>query len=482
MSPSRLLFRLFALFALSSPVFVAAEKPNIVFIFTDDQAYETIGAYGLVDIDTPNLDRLANEGTTFSHAYNMGSWSGAVCVASRTCLNTGASLWNARAALDAVKRGERQLWSQRLSEAGYTTYMTGKWHVPYSVKFAFDSIKNVRAGMPKALGGYNRPVEGEDPAKAWLPWDRSREGFWQGGQHWSEVTADDSIAFIEAAAAATDPFFMYVAFNAPHDPRQSPKEYIDRYPLDRIELPESYRDLYEDMGPNAVPKIRDEKLAPFPRTEYAVKVNRQEYFAIISHMDTQIGRILDALEASGKMENTWIIFTSDHGLAVGHHGLIGKQNLYEHSLRPPFIICGPGVEAGQVIDAPIYLQDAMPTVLELAGQPITEDIDYKSVLPLLDGRRERNYDLIYGAYVGTQRAVIQNDWKLIVYPIMSKRKLFNLSKDPLELKDLAPNPEYSAKLQELTDMLETTMDTMGDPMTSLVAADYEEVTGQKASH
>lgn len=454
---------------------MGTSKPNVIFIFTDDQAYETIGAFGLVDIDTPNLDRLVNEGTTFSHAYNMGAWSGAVCMASRTCLNTGAFLWQAQDALAEVKKGKRKLWGQLMSDAGYETYMTGKWHVPYSAPQAFDKTKHVRAGMPKAVAaGYNRPVEGEDPAKAWYPWDTKRGGFWQGGKHWREVTADDSVAFIEQAAQADKPFFMYLAFNAPHDPRQAPKEYVDMYPLDRIKLPENYADLYPEMGDDAVPVIRDEKLAPFPRTEYAIKVNRQEYFAIITHMDIQIGRILDALDASGKANNTWIIFTADHGLAVGHHGLVGKQNMYEHSLRPPFMVVGPGVKAGAVIDTPIYLQDAMATALELCGRPIPENIDYKSVLPLLDGRRDKNYDTIFGAYIGTQRAVIRDGWKLIAYPKINKRKLFNLSKDPLELEDLAQNPEYADVLSRMTDLLEETMDRLGDPMSSLAAADFPE--------
>ncbi|CAA6691714.1 MULTISPECIES: sulfatase-like hydrolase/transferase [unclassified Lentimonas] len=452
---------------------LAADKPNVVFIFTDDQAYETIGALGLVDVDTPNLDRLVNEGTTFSHAYNMGAWSGAVCMASRTCLNTGSFLWQAQAALNDAKKGKRKVWGQLMKDAGYETYMTGKWHVPYPAKKAFDHTTHVRAGMPKAVvAGYNRPKDEADYEAGWKPWDVSKGGFWQGGKHWSEVTADDSVAFIERASQEDKPFFMYLAFNAPHDPRQAPKEYVDMYPLDRIELPENYADLYPDMGPDAVPVIRDEKLAPFPRTEYAIKVNRQEYFAIITHMDVQIGRILDALEASGKADNTWIIFTADHGLAVGHHGLVGKQNMYEHSLRPPFIVVGPGVKAGGIIDAPIYLQDAMATALELSGQPIPEDIDYKSVLPLLDGRKEKSYDTIFGAYIGTQRAVIRDGWKLIAYPKIKKLKLFNLSKDPLEMEDLAQNPEYTSVLSRMTDLLEETMDALGDPMTSLSAADY----------
>ena len=107
--------------------------------------------------------------------------------------------------------------------------------------------------------------------------------------------------------------------------------------------------------------LRDEKLAPMPRTEHAIKVNRQEYYAIITHMDVQIGRILDSLEESGLADSTYVFYSADHGLGVGHHGLLGKQNLYEHSTRVPFIVQGPGIPKGKQIEAPIYLQDVMPT-------------------------------------------------------------------------------------------------------------------------
>lgn len=460
-----------------------AEKPNILFIFSDDQCFETIGAHGLVDIDTPNLDRLVKEGATFSHAYNMGSWTGAVCVASRTSLNTGASLWKASKALDACKNGERKMWSEIMADAGYETYMTGKWHVPHPTTKIFDHSKNVRAGMPKSNPrAYNRPVEGEDQTKAWHPWDKKQGGFWQGGKHWSEVLADDASGFIAEAAEKEEPFFMYLAFNAPHDPRQSPKEFIDRYPLDRIKIPENHIPQYPDMGKDGVPKIRDENLAPYPRTEYSIKVHRQEYFALITHMDEQIGKIFDSLEKSGKADNTYVIFTSDHGLAVGHHGLVGKQNMYEDSLRPPFMIMGPGIKGGTVIDSPIYLQDAMATAIEISGQEIPESIDFKSVLPLLDGRREKNYERIYGAYEGTQRTVIDGNWKIIAYPKLKKTKLFNLTKDPMEMNDLAANPEYAAKLSEMSEILENTMDEMGDPMDSLEKANYSKEKKAKGGH
>ncbi|MEC7776767.1 MAG: sulfatase-like hydrolase/transferase, partial [Planctomycetota bacterium] len=230
-------FNSFCSLALAEP----AAKPNFLFIFADDQCYDTVRAFGNEEIQTPNLDRIVGAGTTFTHAYNMGSWSGAVCVASRTMINTGRFVWKANKIYRSTEQ-ERQagrFWSEHLKKAGYRTYMTGKWHVRAKAEKAFDVTAHVRGGMPNQTSqGYNRPQDGKpDP---WKPWDKSFEGFWKGGKHWSEIVADDALDFIADADKRDNPFFMYIAFNAPHDPRQSPKEYVDRYPLDKVKVPENF--------------------------------------------------------------------------------------------------------------------------------------------------------------------------------------------------------------------------------------------------
>ncbi|WP_404310176.1 sulfatase-like hydrolase/transferase [Neorhodopirellula lusitana] len=469
-----------ALVALTLAGSASAEqtKPNILFIFADDMSYETIGAYGLLDIDTPHLDELAKRGMTFSHAYNMGAWNGAVCVASRTMLNTGKFVWNAKSTNLKSYSQENRMWSQRMGAAGYDTYMTGKWHVSVSAPSVFGVAKHVRAGMPKQTpAGYNRPKDEEDYRNGWKPWDKKYGGFWQGGKHWSEIVADDGVEYLKQASEADKPFFMYLAFNAAHDPRQAPKEYVDRYPLDRIEMPENFLPEYPHAEAICGKNLRDEKLMPYPRTEYAVKVNRQEYFALITHMDDQIGRILDALEESGKADNTYIFFTADHGLSVGHHGLVGKQNMYDDSVRVPFMMVGPNVKPDSKLEAPIYLQDIVPTSLELAGAD-TEGVDFKSLLPFLNedasaSDKTEHYDSVYSSYIGTQRMISKDGWKLISYPKIGVTRLFNLTKDPQEMNDLAANPEYAAQVKSLTTELEQQMDDLGDPMTSLTSADYQ---------
>ncbi len=423
---------------------IAKEKPNILFIFADDQSYETIAALGNDEVKTPNLDRLVASGTSFVNAYNMGGWNGAICVASRTMMNTGRMIWRANAIEpkleDLSKRGES--WAQLMKSQGYETYMTGKWHVKIDPAKFYDHVAHERPGMPKATPeGYNRPVKGQ--VDVWSPFDQSFGGFWEGGKHWSEVLADDAEGFLGNAAKQDAPFFMYLAFNAPHDPRQSPKRFVDMYPQENIKVPLSYMPEYpfkDDIGCSA--KLRDEKLAPFPRTEYAVRVNRQEYYAIISHMDEQIGRILKALEATGKMDNTYIFFSADHGLACGNHGLIGKQNMYEHSLKPPMVIVGPNIPENEKRDAMVYLQDIMATSLDLAGVSKPKYVEFNSLLPLIKNpKKESAYETIYGAYLpDTQRMIRRNNLKLMVYPKARIVRLYDLNADPLELKDLAGDP------------------------------------------
>ena len=443
----------------------AGSKPNVLLLFADDQTYAAVREFGLTDIDTPNLDRLVKRGTTFTHAYNMGSWSGAVCVASRTMLMTGRSLYDAGAhekeLAEEIKQGV--MWPQLMKQAGYRTYFTGKWHVKADTAKIFDVVRHQRPGMPRtSKNDHNRPHVGQPDT--WDAADQSLEGFWEGGKHWSEIVADDAIDYIGEAKKRDEPFFMYAAFNAPHDPRQAPQEYLDRYPLDRIAVPETYLPYYpykEEMA--AGKELRDEQLAPFPRTEYAVKVHRREYYALVTHLDAQIGRVLDALEASGKADNTWVFFSADHGLSVGQHGLLGKQNMYEHSLLVPFMVVGPGVPANHRMAAPIYLQDVMPTALALAGVEAPDHVFYHSLLPQIAGRQgETNYPAVLGSYLDKQRAVIRDGWKLILYPEAKAVRLYNVAMDELEEHDHAGYPGTLERQRALFAELLTLQADLGD--------------------
>ncbi|MEM9526872.1 MAG: sulfatase-like hydrolase/transferase, partial [Bacteroidota bacterium] len=454
-------------------------KPNILFIFTDDQTYKAVSALGNDEIETPNLDHLVNNGTTFTHAYNMGAWNGAVCLASRAMINSGRFVWRAHEQSrrwgggDSIAR--TQAWGPLMEAAGYRTYMTGKWHVEAPADELFQTARHIRPGMPNdrfvhsAVAGlykrhegnppldsvltlfppgYNRPLGPDDDS--WDPTDPQFGGFWEGGKHWSEVLADDGVEYIQDAAKHDEPFFMYLAFNAPHDPRQAPKEYVDKYEAGELSVPASFQPLYpkqELIGNGRA--LRDEALAPFPRTEFAVRTHKKEYYAIITHLDAQVGRILETLEATGKAENTVIMFTADHGLAMGHHGLLGKQNLYDHSVRVPLVLTGPDIPKGAKNATDVYLQDVMATALDLADVEKPEYVEFNSLLPLIKGANAAPYPAIYGGYVNWQRSIRKDGYKLLVYPQVPTLKLFDLKQDPEEINNLAQDPEQQERVAAL---------------------------------
>ncbi|MFX0557568.1 sulfatase-like hydrolase/transferase [Maribacter sp. CXY002] len=475
------------------------ENPNFVFLFADDQTYESISALGFNEVHTPNLDRLVNSGTSFTNAYNMGGWNGAICIASRAMIISGMPIWDAQKKTKLWAKGDstalNQTWGRLLERNGYTTYMTGKWHVAAPSDFVFQNVKHERPGMPSdkrgeltsAINkwkeesgnmkdwndymplGYGRPTGPEDTE--WSPTDTLQGGFWNGGKHWSEVVRDDALSFIDTAKDKGDPFFMYLAFNATHDPRQAPQRFLDMYPLEDIELPQNFLPEYpyKDSIGNP-PSLRDEALAPYPRTAYAVKVHRQEYYALLSHMDEQIGKILDALEESGKMDNTYIFFGADHGLSVGHHGLIGKQSMFDHSVRIPMMVVGPDIPEGKRLSQDVYLQDIMATTLELAKVEKPDYVQFHSFMDIINGKRENSYyNGIYGAYEDAQRMIRKDGFKLLVYPKINKVLLFDMKKDPNEMHDLAIYPEFNGKVKtlysDLMDLQKTYNDTLTLPDT-----------------
>ncbi len=488
------------------PATAETTKPNIVFLFTDDQTFASINALGNEEIHTPNLDRMVKAGTSFTHAYNMGGWHGAVCVASRSMIISGAYLWNAqeKARLWAAKDSTalQQTWPKLMEQEGYDTYMTGKWHVEAPADVIFSQTEHIRPGMPPDRRGelsaafkkwetesgdmkdwnnylpmeYARPTDENDIE--WLATDTLQGGFWEGGTHWSEVVRNDALDFIDRAKTKKNPFFMYLAFNAPHDPRQAPQRFLDMYPLDSIAVPDNFLPEYpwKDAIGNE-PTLRDEALAPYPRTEYAVKKHRQEYYAIISHLDEQIGIILDTLTASGKMDNTYIFFGADHGLSVGQHGLIGKQSLFDHSVRIPLILMGPDVPKNQTLSQDVYLQDIMATSLDLAGIDKPDYVQFKSFKKLLsEENTQGNYHGVYGAYMNLQRMIRKDGYKLLVYPKIDKVLLFDMKTDPHEINDLADKPEHQEKVKVLFEDLMELQKTMNDSLD--LKGTYERITGQ----
>ena len=485
----------FIVYGLPSKIFSQQQKPNILFIFTDDQAPTTIHALGNEEIITPNLDTMVSKGVTFTNAYNMGAWGGAVCISSRAMLNTGKSLWDAQKLDIKIKDTViiNSMWGPLMKKMGYDTYISGKWHVKTPAEQNFDNVVNLRPGIPKegrtrdwsgfkkkieeSLAknpegfardvlpiGYNRPLGPDD--NSWSPSDTSLGGYWQGGEHWTNVLEKDAVSFIEDASQKENPFFMYISFNAPHDPRQSPQKFQDMYITEDLSIPESFQPLYPQYKEIANdPFLRDAGIAPFPRTEYATQVHKKEYYASITHIDVTIGKILDALEKSGKADNTYIIYTSDHGLAVGEHGLFGKQNMYDHSMKAPFIVIGPGLQGGRTVNENIYVQDAMATALELAGYEKNNAVFFNSVLSLAKGdSNQTSYPAIYGSYMDVQRMIKKDDYKLILYPDVPIAKLFDLTNDPNEMNNLADNHDQKERVKNLFNELTKLQNDLGDPL------------------
>ncbi len=421
------------------------EKPNIVFILADDQRSHTIHALGNQEIITPTLDQLVKTGTVFDNTYIMGAMNGAVCAPSRAMIMTGRALFNIDPTGNTIYPSQVTL-PKTLEKAGYHTFHIGKWHngTPAFKRSFTDGSKIFFGGMHRQ---YQVPTyeyrAGGDYEKETMnvPSDK----------HSSELYADAGIEFINSY---TDdkPFFMYMALQAPHDPREMPQEYLDMYDLDNISLPPNF--MAEHPFDNGEIDIRDEWLAGYPRTPDEVKANIAAYYAMITHLDFHIGRVIKTLEEKGMMQNTIIVFTGDNGLAVGQHGLLGKQNLYEHSIKVPLIIKGPGIAANTIKDDFAYLFDIYPTLCAMTGIPIPETVQGE-VLPVNDKIEAQAREGMFFAYKNFQRAARTGDWKIIKYNVDNKvrTQLFNIKNDPFETRDLASNDEYAKDLENMNSVL-----------------------------
>ena len=466
------------------------KRPNILFILVDDQSPWDLKAYNPASkLDSPVLDRLARQGMVIDGAYHMGSFSGAVCTPSRHMIMSGRTLWHLPISPKAKERDlcppklELQTIPAVFNRAGYITMRTCKQGNSYekaNEQFTVRRDATKRGGTPETGSAWH--------ADQVLEFLKARESSIQSNQQ-------------------VPPFLVYFGFSHPHDERDGTLELLAKYGAvnhtDRDHrppahpaqppLPENY--LPSHPFPHGHPKLRDEVDVSGVwehRDERTIRNELGREFACSEYIDRQIGRVLDQLQAMGELENTYIFYTSDHGIAIGRHGLQGKQNLYQHTWRVPMIVSGPKIPAASRAEGNVYLLDTLATLCDLAGIQAPESNEGLSFKPVLMGEKQSLRDVMYGVYNGGtkpgMRCVKKGNWKLIEWDVLDgqvrRTQLFDLSQNPLEFlvehhapsvyeltgfkpqrhqTNLAEDPNFADKLQEMRQLLLTEMKRLDDP-------------------
>ncbi len=435
---------------------MSAARPNILLFFTDDQRFDTLGALGNPHIHTPNLDALVARGTAFTRAHIPGGTCGAVCMPSRAMLHTGRTLFHLHGRGETIPDDHRLL-GEHLREAGYEAFGTGKWHnAPSSYARSFstgDEIFfggmadhwNVPACHFDPTGRYDHPVSMCQDA---LVTNKTRQGICDHitpGVHSTDLLTDAAVHFLENRLPG-QPFFLYQALLAPHDPRTMPERFRSMYRPEDIPLPENFRP-WHDIDTGSL-RNRDERLAPWPREPDDIRRHIAEYYAMISHLDDAFGRVVDALERAGELDQTLIVFAGDNGLALGRHGLMGKQNLYDHSVRVPLVFAGPGIPRGEQRDQLVYLLDLFPTLCDHLGLETPASCEGRSFADAIRQGDATGREDLFLAYVSSIRGVTDGFWKLIEYAC-GATQLFDLDHDPHETRSLALDPRHDATRKRL---------------------------------
>lgn len=428
------------------PALAAERRPSVLVILADDLRADAIGAAGNRQVRTPVIDGLAARGTVLERCYCMGGRQAAVCVPSRAMMLSGRSLFRTHEQLEGC-----DTWPEAFARAGYRTFLVGKWHNGVAA-----ATRTFAAGRSVFLGGMHDPWQ--LPIVAFADHGRPTAPL-VGETHATDLFAAAAVDFI--GGLGDEPFFAWLALTAPHDPRQAPPGYRERFAGREPPPPANF--LPAHPFDNGELKVRDEALLPTPRTPARISAALADYYACVEAVDAAVGRVLGALEARGRAADTIVVFASDNGLALGSHGLLGKQNLYEHSMRVPALLAGPGVPVGRRTTALAYLFDLMATVGALAGVEPPRDNEGRSLVPALaDGAAGRDELLL--AYRNVQRALVTPTWKLVDYPAAGRVQLFDLAADPEELHDRAADPAQAERRSALEARLAAAEETAGDPL------------------
>jgi arylsulfatase A-like enzyme len=464
--------KLIALLALAL-VSHAAEprKPNILFILTDDQSPFDFKFYNPAStLDSPNINALASSGMVLDAAHHMGAFTGAVCVPSRHMILSGRTVWHlpiGPGAQTCPPNLENNSIGPVFRRAGYATMRTCKQGNSYP---AADKLFDVVHDATK------------------------RGGTAETGSAWH---AERVLDYLNERKNNKDarPFFIYFGLSHPHDVRDGTPELLEKYGATNHtdkNAPPALHKLQPPLPPNRLPKhpfnnthmnVRDEQSVSGVwerRDEATIRNEIGRQYACSENIDVQIGRVLARLKEMGELENTYIFYTSDHGIAIGRHGLQGKQNLYEHTWRVPMIVKGPGIKPGSRAPGNIYLGDLLATFCDLTGVPAPDTNEGTSFKPVLLGEKATVRDTLFGVYNGGDkpgmRSVKQGDWKLIEYQSTSagvrETQLFNLKENPNEFlpehkngkaTNLANDPQHAVKLAEMRALLLAQMRRLDDP-------------------
>ncbi len=452
-------------------------RPNIIFITTDQQRFDTIHALGAEHMDTPNLDRLVNEGVSFTNSHVTAP----SCAPSRASLFTGYYPHTT----GIYRNGDRwtRSWVQDLSESGYYTVNVGKMHTaPYDTEMGFDEryeVENKDRYLAPIPAG-EPPLPGE---KFYLDeWDRAlqakgllkqqREFYRQwddyekrlGAFEWElpkdahpDVFVGDFVTnWLNRMPKLNRPLFMEIGFPGPHPPFDPLEEYTEPY-LDReLPLPKMSPEDLENQ-PEPLKALRehntevdhDSVVHELDADESRLHRQRAYYYANITMIDEKIGDILDSLEANG-YDDTVVIFASDHGESLGDHGHIQKWTMYDEVTRVPTIVWSPSRFGSERINELVSLFDLGPTILELANVPIDETVEAESLLPALEGDDSwsgRDFVFAEHAQDGILREtelmtmIVSNDWKFVHFVDHDDGQLFDLNDDPEEMNNLWDDPE-----------------------------------------
>ncbi len=434
-------------------------KPNILFIMDDQHRGDCIGADGNPHIYTPNLDALARDGALFRSAYS----STPTCKPARAALLTGMNPWNHGLLGYARLAPEYPVEMPRLlREAGYYTYSIGKLHWrPQRLQRGFHRTVLDESGREYSDGfrsdyrsWFWSVAPTRDPDATGIGWNSYRAGPYALPEelHPTVWTADVAVNFLREYDR-TEPFFLKVSFARPHSPYDPPKRLWDRY--EDAELPPAHigdwADRYEQRS-GGDDTIWHGDLGP-----EQVRRSRQGYYGAVTHIDEQIGRIVETLDERGMLENTLIIFLSDHGDMTGDHHMWRKSYAYEASARVPMILRWPeglvSGERGQVLRQPVELRDVLPTFLDAAG--VSEDrCDGRSLLDLVPDEKpddwrpwiDLEHDICYDQR-NHWSTLTDGRWKYIYHAFDGEEQLFDMESDPGEERDLAGEAVHSETLR-----------------------------------